>query len=264
MIHKMVEQGEANDFPRLPDFFSLVSLETTDSTNADARDLAMDAAPEGTLVWATSQGAGRGRRGRAWASPPGNMYASLILRPDCAPATAAQMSFVTALAIRQAVADFLPDDLEAQLKWPNDVLVDQKKIAGILLESHLAGSDKLDWLVIGTGVNITSFPDQVERPATSLNDLGCKSTVPQFMEAYAKYILFWYQTWQQNGFAPIRKAWLENAWGQGGPVEVRLGNETFQGVFEDLDETGALIVSTAEGQRQVSAGDVFPLIQEAN
>jgi BirA family transcriptional regulator, biotin operon repressor / biotin---[acetyl-CoA-carboxylase] ligase len=264
MIQNLVERGPAEQAPRLPDFFDLVTLDVTDSTNKDARELAMAGAVEGTLVWAKSQGAGRGRRGRDWASPPGNMYASLILRPDCAPATAAQISFVTALAIRDAVSDHLSGDHIAQLKWPNDVLVGNKKIAGILLESQLAKGNELDWLVVGTGVNIQTFPDNVERPATSLNALNSDVDVVRFVESYATHMLTWYQTWQQRGFAPVRQAWLDHAWGQGGPVEVRLGSETFQGVFEDLDETGALIVSTAEGTRLVSAGDVFPLIEEAS
>ena len=244
--------------PRLPDFFDLVKLDATDSTNTVARDLATAGAAEGTLVQAISQGAGRGRRGREWASPPGNMYASLILRPDCTPATAAQISFVTALAIHDAVSRYLPPDVSARLKWPNDVLVDQKKIAGILLESHLTNGSVLDWLVVGTGVNIKSFPEDVERPAVSLAALGSDVSVDEFMTAYAETMLHWYGVWQTAGFAGIRQAWLEHAWGQGGPVEVRLGNETFRGVFDDLDETGALVVSTSEGVRLVSAGDVYP------
>jgi BirA family transcriptional regulator, biotin operon repressor / biotin---[acetyl-CoA-carboxylase] ligase len=264
MIPKTVEPGLASQVPGLPDFYNLASLDVTESTNMDARNLATDNAPEGTLVWAKSQGAGRGRRGRNWASPPGNMYASLILRPDCAPSTAAQISFVAALAIRDAIAQFLPDDKVAQLKWPNDVLVNQKKIAGILLESHLAGGDELDWLVVGTGVNIESYPDQVERPATSLHELGSDVSVPGYLEAYATHMLSWYRQWQEDGFSIIRQNWLEHAWGQGGPVEVRLGKETFQGVFDDLDETGALVVSTPGGSRLVSAGDVFPLTEGAS
>ena len=259
MIQSPVGRGQAEQAPRLPDFFDLVIKDVTDSTNIDARDLACIGAPEGTLVWAKAQGAGRGRRGREWASPPGNLYASLILRPTCAPTTATQISFVTALAIRDAVAAFLPDTKQALLKWPNDVLVDQQKIAGILLESQLVHGADLDWLIVGTGVNVATFPDSTERPATSLASLGSDVTVGVFLETYAVEILRWYQTWQQSGFAAIRQAWLDNAWGQGGPVEVRLGSETFHGVFEDLDESGALVVSTTQGTRLVSAGDVFPI-----
>ena len=253
-------QGQSENAPCLPDFYDLVFLDVTDSTNRVARDMAADGAVEGTFVQALTQGAGRGRRGHEWASPPGNLYASLILRPQCDVATAAQISFVTALAIHDAVSEFLPDH-EARLKWPNDVLVDQRKIAGILLESQVAKGTDLDWLVVGTGVNIDSFPDQVERPATSLKALGSDATLKEFAECYARHMLSRYRTWQNQGFTPVRKAWLERAWGQGGPVEVRLGNETFSGVFQDLDESGALIVTTPKGNRLVSAGDVYPLLE---
>jgi BirA family transcriptional regulator, biotin operon repressor / biotin---[acetyl-CoA-carboxylase] ligase len=262
MTSPAIERGLPDTEPRLPEFFSLVSLEVTDSTNSDARKLATDGACEGTLVWAKSQGAGRGRRGRDWVSPPGNLYASLVLRPQCAPATAAQISFVAALAIRSAVANLLPDGADVQLKWPNDVLVDRKKVAGILLESHLVSGGQLDWLVVGTGVNIASHPDNVERPATSLQALGSEAQIAGVLKAYADAMQSWYQCWQAEGFGPVRTAWLANAWGQGGPVEVRLGKETFHGIFEDLDDTGALIVSTGDGNRLVSAGDVFPVEQE--
>ena len=258
MTKAAIRRGGTLRHPRLPDFYNLVSLDTTDSTNADARRLATDGAPEGTFVQARSQGAGRGRRGRDWASPPGNMYASLILRPDCPPATAAQISFFTPLAIHDAINRFIPDGNEALLKWPNDVLINREKVAGILLESHLANGNKLDWLVVGMGINIDSFPDQVERPATSLRACGADVSVTDFTEACAEAMLHWYKIWQKSGFAPVREAWLRSAWGQGGPVEVRLGAETFHGVFEDLDETGALVVSTPQGTRLVTAGDVFP------
>jgi len=243
--------------PRLDKFFDLTCFEAIDSTNEELRRRADDGAPEGALVWAWMQGQGRGRRGRVWSSPPGNLYASLLLRPDCAPYTAAQLSFVAALAIHEAVSAALPAADHATLKWPNDVLIMGRKVAGILLESKTAAGGMADWVIVGTGINVLTAPDEAERPATSLRAEGSEVAVAKFLEDYAAAFLDYYRQWQDSGFAPIRAAWLERARGVGDIIEVRLAKETFSGIFEGLDENGALRVRTSAGLRNVTAGDVF-------
>src|SRR6185436_13795822 len=119
-------------------------------------------------VWADEQTAGRGRRGRTWLSPPGNLYLSLVLRPNDPPARAAQLGFVAALGLGDALAGLAGPRLQPRYKWPNDLLVNGKKLAGILLESENAAADRVDFVVIGIGVNIAVAPDDVEYPATSL------------------------------------------------------------------------------------------------
>ena len=132
----------------------------------------MDGALDGTVIWAKSQTAGRGRQGRQWQSPEGNLYCSIIVRPAVRAADAAQFSFVTALALGQALSGLLPDSVEMRYKWPNDLLLDARKVAGILLESSGGADGGLDWLVVGAGLNVEEFPRLLPDgyPATSLRD----------------------------------------------------------------------------------------------
>lgn len=249
-----------NGGPRLPPAYRLIRLGDVDGTNAEAIRRAEAGAEEGTLIQAERQTAGRGRRGRAWDSPSGNLYMSLILRPDQPVVEAVLLSFVAAVSLSDALAGLLPPMIEITHKWPNDVLVNRHKVAGILLESSARESGALDWLVIGVGVNVEHFPDDTEYPATSLRHEGAEDVSPDtVMEAFTRHFLRWTDAWREDGFAPIRTAWLARAQGIGEAVRVRLGTETFGGTFVDLDADGALLVEMADGvTRRVTAGDVFP------
>jgi BirA family biotin operon repressor/biotin-[acetyl-CoA-carboxylase] ligase len=248
--------GDRSD---LPPGFRLVAFDCVGSTNDEAKHLAHDGAEHGTVVWARRQETGRGRRGRAWASPEGNLYTSLILRPVCSPATAAQLSFVAAIALADTVGPMLSAGTACRCKWPNDVLVDDRKIAGILLESEMSPGGGLDWLVLGLGVNIGHCPADTEFPATSLALAGASVASPAvLLSAFIAMFDRWYRRWQDEGFASIRTAWLERARGIGGPVTVRLARRTFDGIFIGMDEDGALIVEQSGGPREhVTAGEVF-------
>jgi BirA family biotin operon repressor/biotin-[acetyl-CoA-carboxylase] ligase len=239
----------------LPAFFHLHLLDECGSTNDLAKQMAGDGAPEGTLVQALRQTAGRGRRGRAWSSEPGNLACSLILRPGLLAGQAALTSFVAAIAVGEAVSALVPG--KVTLKWPNDVLVDGAKISGILLESEAGRGGLVDWLVLGVGINVWHFPEDALYPATSLLAAGADVTVEQVLTAYAGAFQSWYQRFRTQGFAPIRAAWLNAAQGLGGPVTVRLQDETFTGRLIDMDQEGVLIVETDGGYRRVTAGDVF-------
>ncbi len=243
----------------LPPSFHLMRYDEVESTSDEAKKLAEAGADHGALVWAASQSKGRGRRGNSWRSPPGNLYMSLLLRPDRAPAQACQLSFVAALALADAITAVVPVDRKVSLKWPNDVLLNQRKIAGLLLESSTTGGGALDWLVIGMGVNMVSAPSDLDRPVTSLGEAGCAGlTAGELLEAFCKGFLERYDDWLDGGFAPQREAWLSRAEGRCGPVTVNLEGESFSGRFVDMDETGALIVETGDaGRRAVSAGEVF-------
>ena len=140
----------------LPQGYALIALDEAGSTNDEAKARAAAGAPDGTVVWARQQRAGRGRRGRDWVSPPGNLYVSVILRPACEARHVAQLSFVAALAVLDLVDGPLPG--RARCKWPNDILVDGAKVAGILLESALEPGGRVDWVVLGIGVNLASHP----------------------------------------------------------------------------------------------------------
>jgi len=247
--------------PRLPPSYRLVSYDKVGSTNEEAKRLARDGAAEGTLVWALEQTAGRGRRGHTWASPPGNLYLSLILRPDCSVGWAAQLGFVAALAVGDTVNSICENRLDAlSYKWPNDVLLRGRKIAGILLESELQSDGKMPlFVVVGVGVNLISSPRDAEFPPTSIaeEDLGTISAAAA-LEGYAHNFQAWAGRWREEGFAPIRTAWRAHAAALGEPIRVRLEAATLHGRFLDIDQHGALLLETAEQRRRISAGEIFP------
>ena len=250
-----------SDTPRLPTVYRLVAFERVGSTNEEAKRLAADGAEEGTLVWALEQTAGRGRRGRRWESPRGNLYLSLVLRPDAPPAEAAQLGMVAAVALGDALGTLMPPLTEVRFKWPNDVLVNGRKAAGILIESAAGGPGRLDWLVLGIGVNVESHPADAAFPATSLRaEGGAEVAVAALLEAFSRSFLNWTNVWVEEGFAPVRRAWLARAWGRGEAIQVRLEGRTLEGVFADLDAAGALLLDLSDGsRRRITAADVFAL-----
>jgi BirA family biotin operon repressor/biotin-[acetyl-CoA-carboxylase] ligase len=247
--------------PTLPAGFRLHHFETLGSTNDEAKALARAGAPEGTLVWAGEQTAGRGRRGRTWLSPPGNLYLSLVLRPEGAPVRAAQLGFVTALGLGDALALLAGPAFKLRYKWPNDILVNGRKLAGILLESENAASDRVDFVVAGIGVNIAAAPEDVEFPATSLAAEGVAGITPAvLLGGFVRHFDIWARRWREAGFAPVRAAWLARASGLGERVRVRLERGTLFGRFLDLDADGALVLEGEGGRRRIAAGEVFPAL----
>lgn len=252
--------GVALDRPRLPPAYRLVALDRVSSSNDEAKRRAEEGAEDGTLVWAREQLEGRGRQGRTWSSPPGNLYLSMVLRPDCSPAEAAQLGFVAALGLGGGVGSVAPPMVEVRYKWPNDVLFNRRKGAGILLESRMDASGGVDWLVLGLGVNVTSFPEDAAFPATSLEFEGAPPEVDavSLLEAFARHFLTWSNRWLEDGFAPIREAWLNHAYGLGEILQARLPGETLSGRFRDLDDSGALQLELADGAvRSIAAGDIY-------
>lgn len=244
--------------PAWPQGYALKVFETIDSTNEEARRMA--AAGEAGPLWlaAKRQSAGRGRRGRNWVSEPGNLAATLLLRPQRSPREAAQLSFVAALAVADTVQAFAPL-ADIRVKWPNDVLADGRKISGILLESASGAGGQLSWLAVGIGINLAHHPDDTERPAVSLAALG--GDVPAFDDALLRLAAAWakwYEAWSAQGFAVIRDGWLARAAGIGARIRARLPDEEATGVFEGIDETGALILREAQDRtRLIAAGEVF-------
>lgn len=240
-----------------PSGYAHVHHETIDSTNEEARRLAA-AGKQGPL-WITAgrQTAGRGRRGRAWDSPQGNLMSTLLIQPGCAVAECAQLSFVAALASSDTVAHFAPA-AEVKVKWPNDVLADGRKISGILLESASGGGEPY-FLAIGIGINLAHFPTDTLFPATSLAWLGVP--VPPVADALtelAACFAKWYEIWRGRGFAAVRDAWLARAANLGGRITARLQNGDLTGVFEGIDETGALLLRDGAGPaRVIAAGEVY-------
>lgn len=236
--------------PVLPDGWTLVALETVGSTNDEAARLADSGAPEGTVVWSREQTGGRGRRGRRWSSPVGNLYSSTILRPDCAAAQAAELGFVAALA----VADMVPAGRQVRVKWPNDVLVDGGKIAGILLESAVADGGRVLHVVAGIGVNVGFAPQlpEMRYPGSALG-----GTVEAALETLAAALARRLADWRRDGFAAVRAAWLAQAGPLGAEVDVKLGDGLVRGRFAGLDQEGALLLETADGPRRIVSGELL-------
>lgn len=252
----------ADHTPILPAGTGHRAFAEIDSTNEEARRLG-DTAETGPLwITAERQSAGRGRRGRAWESPSGNFMGTLFLRPECTPRRAAELSFVAAVAVHEAVESLLPPHLKSglKLKWPNDLLHNGSKLAGILLESSGVAGNEVSWLAIGMGINLASHPEGTEYPATSLAALGLGTITPAealtaLAAAFERRLAQWRGT---QGFAAIREAWLARAQGLGAAITVRLADETFTGTFEGLSPDGALDVRLSTGElRHVTAGDVF-------
>jgi len=236
-----------------------VVLEETDSTN---REAVRRFAGRSLWVLARRQTAGVGRRGRAWHGAQGNFFGSYISAPMCSPAEAAQRSFVAALALSD-VANALGLGLGISLKWPNDVLLEGRKLAGILLESEGNGT-QITRLTVGIGINLASAPPSsvLEPGAVPPISLG-ESITPPTAEAVLDLLAPAYARWttrlEADGFAPIRDAWLAKAARLGETIEARLPRETHQGVFSTVDGTGALVLDTPRGPKVLHAADVhFP------
>jgi BirA family biotin operon repressor/biotin-[acetyl-CoA-carboxylase] ligase len=240
---------------------SILVLEETDSTNAEARRRA-EAGEAGPLwIVARRQTAGRGRRGREWVSETGNLAATLLTTTRRPAAEAAQITFVAALAAADLVCAFVPPPL-VTIKWPNDVMIEAGKVVGILVESG-AHEDGGLWLAVGVGVNLTHAPSGAERPAAAVGghlrgDVHAVPRVEDAAEILADQFAVWMDRWETLGFQPILDAWIERSRGLDGPCTARLGHETVSGVAEGLAPDGALRLRLADGTlRLISAGDVF-------
>ena len=230
---------------------TIIHLETVGSTN-DWLAAQADNAADATWVRADMQTGGRGRRGRAWTSVAGNLFASVLVRPPRGEGASPLLSFVAAIALDAAMREYVPAELLA-LKWPNDVLLDGTKVAGILLEG-VAGAT-----IIGFGVNLVGYPEGTERPATSLAAVG---VTPPSAAHFAERLMATFadarDRWHTYGFGVIRTAWLARADGVGKRIEARLGSETLTGVFTGLGDDGALHLALDDGtQRRIHAGEVF-------
>ena len=235
-------------------------LDQTDSTNAHAVRLS-GLLGEPTWIMAKHQTAARGRRGRPWAMPAGNFAATLLMRPAEMPAIVALRSFVAALALYDAFVAVTGRAEMFTLKWPNDVLLQGGKVAGILLESagRAAG---VAHLAIGIGVNLATAPGVADvepgavRPV-ALTQAGAVVTPEEFLTPLAQAYARWEVQFLTEGFAPVRAAWLNRATRLGEEITARTGTDTIMGRIETVDDRGALVLATAAGRRVIPAAEVF-------
>ena len=244
-----------------PAGFDRLILPETDSTNAEAlRRFPRLGRP--TWILARVQTAGRGRRARPWASPPGNFHATLALGPEGAPGEVALLSFVAALALRDALAGLIGGRAALSLKWPNDVLLNGGKVAGILLEAQGLGTPAAA-LAVGFGVNLIAAPDPAAvepgalRPVSVLGEAGLAVTPEEMLDRLAPAWAAAEAEFRAGGFARIRARWLAHAARLGQPVTARTGRGSLEGRFETVDDSGALVLATEAGPIAVPAADVF-------
>ena len=201
---------------------------------------------------------GRGRHGRGWASPRGNLYASVLLRPSVPAAEVATLSLVAGLALAEALAKL---GIEPALKWPNDVLVGGAKLAGLLAEA-LTSKGRVEAVILGLGVNVGTHPDLPERPTTCLRSLGLSIEPEALLGHFLAALGPTYDRWQEGGgFAPLRGAWLARAANLGEAVVLREGDATFAGRFVDVDAAGRLCLSNEGGLRRFGAGELLTTVR---
>lgn len=236
-----------------PEGIARVVLARTDSTSAEAARRAADAP---AWILAHVQTAARGRRGRAWSMPTGNFAASLVWHPAADPAAMALRSFAAALALHDALEAMGAAGLA--LKWPNDVLLEGGKLAGILLESPAPGL-----LILGVGINLVAAPEPsalepgATAPISLLEATGLRVSPEAMLDRLAPAFAAREAQLITRGFAPIRADWLARAARLGDRITARTMTETMEGTFDDVDATGHLILGTADGPRRIAAADVF-------
>ncbi|MBY0354815.1 MAG: biotin--[acetyl-CoA-carboxylase] ligase [Rickettsiales bacterium] len=241
--------------------YHLLAYDVVDSTNEEARRLAQGGASHGAVIWAKQQTRGKGRMGRPWISDEGNLFVSLLLQPKVPLADAAQFSFVTAVAVAEALQPVVAEVGALTLKWPNDILLNGRKLGGILLETEPTEDGKGFWLIVGVGINVETCPpdSEVLYPATCLKQAGIEiisakivlsRLLPHFVECYDR--------WIAAGFAPIREQWLALAHGVGEQTKVVSGKDEYSGVYLGIDALGRMQMTLADGTlMHLTSGDVL-------
>jgi len=263
VAHTRVIATQPSGAVRLPEGWRVKSFDVLDGTNAALRRMveAGAEAREGLIITAKTQTAGRGRGGRAWVSPVGNLYASLLVKSEEGLARAPEIGFVAAVAVMAAIQSLMPDrasDAALRCKWPNDILFEGAKVSGILLETATAPDSEDAFVVLGIGLNL--IPVTLHNPqyeVTSLAQHGGHVNTALALEALAKQLALHLDLWRREGFGPIRRMWLERAAGRDDIITVQMPGEVLTGRFIDLDSDGALVLETrADARRRVLAGDV--------
>jgi BirA family biotin operon repressor/biotin-[acetyl-CoA-carboxylase] ligase len=217
---------------------------------------AKEGEPEGLAVFASRQSAGRGSRGRAWLSPPGNVALSVLLRPNMAPAQSSIFPLLAGIALAEAVASCLPHGPAPVLKWPNDILLNGEKCAGLLIDAAPI-RDRIDWLVIGIGVNAGYAPELPDRVATCLAAHGATATALEIAEAILSRLAARLDTLTHDGAAAIIETWTQHAHPIGTPLQVKASSLTTAGEFAGLSPRGELLLSVENRIETFSTGEIL-------
>jgi len=243
-----------------PAGYRLERVESLPSTSDACVERARAGEPDGLAILADSQTAARGSRGRSWAVQPGNLYLSVLLRPrnTAEAAGAGQWALLAGVALIEALARFAAEPEDMRLKWPNDVLSDGAKLAGILVDAAMTGSGGAEWLVIGIGANLAAAPAiEGRRIAVLATPDGVPPSPAAVTEVFLARLEAWRAVLAREGFAPIREAWLARAHPLGTPVTIKDALRIRTGVFAGLSAQGELLLSAGGVVQTVSTGDVL-------
>ncbi len=220
--------------------------------------------PEGSVIYTLEQSAGKARHGRTWQEGAGNLYFSFLLRPNCTASEIGPISLSLGLAVGDCINDIILPSPElahrAIVKWPNDILIDNKKVSGMIINAApINNSNKIEYIVVGIGINIASSPLNI---ATNIEEYcNYKVNIDNFLSKVLSYISNYYKQWQEQGFDKIREKWLDNSFNKGDKISVKTGNKHIKGSFETIDLYGNLVLISEVGSKKIkiSSGDVFLL-----
>lgn len=236
--------------------WQIETYETLESTQETLRERLKQNPPEGLVVQAITQTRGRGRQGRLWFSPPGNLYLSVLLKPQGDLTALGQLSLVTSLSVCKALEEIYGKDHGFLLKWPNDILLQGKKCSGILLETEKDEPTGEKILIVGIGINIAAAPPEIGialDPAT-----GIMTPLADLRDSVLKNLGELYSIWQKQGFAALRGEWLSRSFAPQTSLKVGSGKTSKSGMFQEIDAQGSLILKDSRGQNlAISSGEVF-------
>ena len=236
--------------------FNIHQFPELESSNKTAFEMAQSKKLfDGEIILADSQSAGKGRESRVWTSPVGNLYFSLILQPKISAQKIPQISFVAITALRLMVEGLVANQ-KVQNKWPNDLLIDGKKVAGLLLESKISGQN-CEFVILGIGLNIASNPYSTIFPANNLKEFGIELTAQDVLKKFLNEFEKIYENWLAYGFDGVRKLWLQKSYRLREEISVKNNGEQISGIFADLDGEGNLILKTKDGEKTILAADIF-------
>ncbi len=243
----------------IPQSFKLFVFDEIDSTNTEAKRRAAEGCANKSVFWAKTQTKGRGRHTRSWISDNGNLFVSVLIKNMVDEEKLAQLSIIAAIAIGECIADIAPGDCDVKYKWPNDVLLNGRKVVGILLESGIYQGTR--WVVMGTGVNVDSHPpdSEVMYPASDLKHYGIEINSADLLSAYLHKLDTSLTPWQNNEIEKLMGIWRDRMAGLGQRIQIQLAEpQRISGIFKELSSEGAILLQTDEGElRQIISGDVF-------
>ncbi len=240
------------------DRYQFLIFDKIDSTNLEAYRLISRGIKDNFVILAKSQTDGKGRYGKDWFSPEGNAYFSLLLKTRVPLQDLSKFTFVTSLSVAEAILDLLGSNIDLKLKWPNDIILNDKKLAGILLES-LSDATKNTWLIIGVGINLKHYPDNARYPATSLLVEGCKDIESELMlDRFMYFFELNNKILHEDGFCVIQRKWLNYAWRIEKEFCYSYNNKLVTGMFKTIGENGELILEDEKGVvHKINAGEIF-------